>query len=164
MVADLYRGDAERARGLLQALAGHPLATRRTRRSASENLGAMALNQGDAAGAVHWYERAGNRAPVWAGLALARLIQGRTDLADGLMRQALQARGARSVQRELDAVRVLLVWRQDGADAARELADRMDRPGAGPLFLALRAAARGEPLDGGVPPGLVAVVPELGEP
>jgi hypothetical protein len=56
--------------------------------------------------------------------------------------KAMTGPGARAVQPEADAVRVLLVWRKDGEAEAREIGEELVGPGATALHRALVAALR----------------------
>ena len=166
------RGDLGAARDRLQGLAGAWVATRSARSAARLNLGMMALQQGDGSEALRWYDQVGGRsASAWAyaGRALATLLLGDLDAAATALGEASASPGARQVQEQLDAVRVLLVWRTEGPEAAQLLGHRLMSPVATPLHRALLLA-----LDVGVGPrtlddevhamldsGLGQAVPEL---
>lgn len=140
----LEEGDAARGRALLESLEGGWLSTRRGRTTARLNLGMLALGEGDLARAGRWYGRADapeGRVFAQAGLALVRLLEDRLDEAEAVLMEALACPGSETVQGQLDLVRLLLVFRQDGAEAARRLGRSLEGPEAGELFIGVLAAA-----------------------
>ena len=112
----------------------------------STGLAMVALQQGRADEALLWLEgRWRGPAAAWAaaGRALALLLlPDRSADAEDALREVLRLPGRAAVDAEVDAVRVLLVWRQEGAAVARALAEQLDGPGAGVLHRALLAALR----------------------
>jgi len=137
------RGDLGVARERLASLARAWVATRSARTAARLNLGMMALQQGDATEALRWYDQvAGRSASAWVdtGRALALLLAGELDAAAEALGRASASAGARQVQEQLDAVRVLLVWRSEGSEAARQLGQRLMSPVATPLHRGLMLA------------------------
>ena len=144
---DLERGDVEQARERLAALATSLTASRSARTAARLNLGMMALQEGQGADALLWYDAIGSGgAMAWAlaGRALALLLVDRADAAATALSEAVASPAARQVQEQLDAVRVLLVWRTEGAEAAKVVGERLASPAATPLHRALLAALRAE--------------------
>jgi hypothetical protein len=107
------------------------------------NLAMLALNSGDGGQALSWADGVHRGAAgAWAGTtrALALLLQGGSpDEAEKSLTQALTGPGARAVQPEADAVRVLLVWRRDGEKTAHEVAQHLFGPQATALHRALLA-------------------------
>jgi hypothetical protein len=138
-------GDIDSARDRFIALEDTPWAPRAVREMAALNLGLIALLSGELDTAAACYERGGARrgkALAATGLALVLALRGDTSTADDLLRRAASGTEARSAQAEIDGVRLLVALRRDGAGEAAALAERLWTPGAGSLFLALRAAAR----------------------
>jgi hypothetical protein len=142
----LERGDAEGAVPALHALAASPWSGRSVRAAARVNLAMLALNAGDGDDALRWAEGvSGGTAAAWAwtARALAHLLRADDPaLADRALAEAARSPGGRAVQPEADAVRVLVVWRTEGADAARRLAESLLGPGATALHRGLLAALR----------------------
>ena len=134
-------GDLPQARERLAGLARAWVATRSARAAARLNLGMMALQQGEGREALRWYDEVG-AASAWAqaGRALACLLVDDLDAAADALGAASASPGARQVQEQLDAVRVLLVWRSDGPETAQLLARRLASPVATPLHRALLLA------------------------
>lgn len=115
------------------------------RNGARVNLAMVALQDGRGEDALRWLDGTG-RGPAAAWSAVGRalawlLVAGHTEEADAALREALRLPGRPAVEAEVDAVRVLLVWRQEGAAVARELAQQLDGPGASALHRALLAAS-----------------------
>jgi len=137
----LEAGDLPTAQGALRGLAEHGITTRRARSTARLNLAMLALQVGDGAGALDWV---GGLPGAWPAVVRAQghLLDGSTGAAEAALAEALSAPGARAVQGQADAVRVLVVWRMDGAASARELAERLHGEGATPLHCALLGALR----------------------
>ena len=150
---DLETGHRREAVAELQRLASHPLVAVGPRTAARLNLAQLALTDGDAEGALRWSDQvthgsAGAMAAVVR--ALAHLLRGDPlDEVEGWLGDVLVTRHAGVVQPEADAVRVLLVWRRDGREPARELAERLYGPTASALHGALLLASRGEGIAGG---------------
>lgn len=140
----LELGETQAARTQLELLEAGWMSTRGGRTTARLNLGMLALSQGDLQRAAVWYGRVrdGRAAPLaQAGLALVRALEDRLDEAEALVIQALAAENAEDVQGQLDAVRLLLTLRQEGAHAARSLGRTLSQPGSGELFRGLHAYA-----------------------
>lgn len=124
-------------------------------RTASYALAMDDLRRGElaaAAGRLSRVEREGgpSAGPAAAALALVRLLQDRPDAALAAVSRAL-ATGGPGVQGQTDAVRVLHVWRTEGADSARALAERVIEPASPALLIALLSALRrqtGDPAGG----------------
>lgn len=134
-------GDLGAARDRLVQLAERWPVSRSARVAARLNLAMMDLSEGHASSALAWLEGLrGAEAWASAGRALALVLLGRHDEAGEALAIGLNSPGARQVQGELDAVRVLLVWRTEGADAARALGHSLGGPAASPLHRALNAA------------------------
>lgn len=136
--------EAEAAR-TWKTLARSRWAPRSAADQAALNLGSLALARQDGASARAWYGRVrGGRAAAFAasGLALLDVLDGRFAAAEH--RLARTSRAGRAVQGEVDAVRLLLVWRRDGLAEALGLGDRLLGPESGVLFLAILAAIRRE--------------------
>jgi hypothetical protein len=150
---DLETGQRDLAVAELVRLAQSPLVATGARTAARLNLAQLALTDGDADGALRWCEHvstgsAGAMAAVVR--SLAHLLRGDPLAeAEGWLGHGLVTRHAGSVQPEADAVRVLLVWRRDGREQARELAERLYSPAASALHGALLFASRGERIAGG---------------
>ena len=140
----LAQEDEAGARQALQTLAQHPLATRRARKVARENLGRILLSAGELSSAAHWFSQIEGSASASAGLAVAQAGLGQIEAASHALEQARSSPGARAVQAEIDAARVLVLWRSEGPQAARELAERLDNPASGSLFRALAGHLRGD--------------------
>jgi hypothetical protein len=149
----LEEGPRDRGIAALRALADDPWVVAGSRTAARLNLAQLALTDGDADGALRWAEHvshgsAGAMAAVVR--ALAHLLRGDPlDEVEDWLGHGLVTRHAGSVQPEADAVRVLLVWRRDGREQARELADRLYGPASSALHGALLLASRGEGVPGG---------------
>jgi hypothetical protein len=140
------QGDPLLARERLAQLADSWWCSRSARTAARLNLGMMALQAGDAVEALRWLQQVGPEGAAWAGpsRALAWLIEGEPERAQEALAEGMASAGARQVQEQLDAVRVLLVWRTEGPEAARALGERLAGPSATPLHRALLAALRPE--------------------
>lgn len=119
---------------------------RNVRSAARLNLAMLALNAGNGDEALQWVDGVtGGVAGAWAATtrALGLLLRGDPPAdAEEWLTIAVSAPGARAVQPETDAVRVLLVWRQDGAATARDVAEQLYGPTATVLHRALLAALR----------------------
>ncbi|MEQ1565258.1 MAG: hypothetical protein ABMA64_06440, partial [Myxococcota bacterium] len=142
----LERGQLAEGIEVLHALAATWFAGRGVVSTARLNLSMLALNAGNADEALAWASGVrGNAARSWASTtrALALLIRGDPpeDAEDALADAARGAAG-RAVQPESDAVRILVVWRRDGEESARQLAEALYGPGATPLHRALLARLR----------------------
>ncbi|MFT4623545.1 MAG: hypothetical protein ACI8PZ_002201 [Myxococcota bacterium] len=95
-----------------------------------------------AAGRLTLVERSGGSAgSAAAALAFVRLLQGREDDAMAAVRRALQS-GGPAVQAQTDAVRVLHVWRAEGAEPALDLGERVLGGASSLLLVGLVAALR----------------------
>lgn len=140
-------GDHALAHDRLASLADSWVASRSARGAARLNLGMIALQDGRGADALAWIEGMSGTPPAWAhaGRALALLLQQRPEEAEAALGAGLASDGARLVQEQLDAVRVLLIWRTEGPEAARLLGERLGGPAATPLHRAMLAALRPEP-------------------
>lgn len=142
----LEEGRTGEARIALQRLAERLVASRGAKTAARLNLAMLALNDGDGPSALLWATappRSG--AFAWAAVAraLGHLLCGDPpDEAEVWLTKAMTGPGARAVQPEADAVRVLLVWRRDGEAAARQVGEELLGPGATGLHRALLAALR----------------------
>ncbi len=143
----LEQGRRDEAVALLGTLLRPPFVSSGTRTAARLNLAQLALTDGDADAALRWAEQVrGGTAGAWAAVvrALAHLVRGDApELAEKALAEALASRHAGAVQAEADAVRVLLVWRRDGKDDARILADSLYGPASSALHGALLHALRG---------------------
>ena len=165
-LAELEDGAVEQARAQLAGLARSWVATRSARTAARINLGMMALHEGRGDEALDWYVGLGG-AWAQAGRALALLMLGRTEEAADELGDALGGPAARHLQEQLDALRVLLVWRTEGPDAARSVGQQLLGPQATPLHRALLVALgdrhwRDDPdVDALVHSGLGRALPEL---
>jgi hypothetical protein len=139
----------------LELLARSLTASRGVRTAARLNLAMLALAEGDGDAAVEWAEvpAPSSGAYAWAAVtrALGHLLRGDApDEAEDWLLKAVSGPGARAVQPEADAVRVLLVWRRDGAGPARRVADELWSPAATTLHRAMLLVLRqqsGEPAD-----------------
>lgn len=137
-------GDEVEARRVLEGLETGWLSTRTGRVTARLNLGMLALGRGDLGAAGRWYEQvdaSAGRAFARAGLAMVRVLEGRLDEAERHVLEALASPASDAVQPQLDAVRVLIVLREEGASAAVRLASSLHGEAAGDLFLGVYAAA-----------------------
>ena len=124
----------------LESVAGTWWLARQVREAARINLALLALREGDHEGAMPWLRgRWSGGAGAWAsvGLALAHLLRGDPPAeAERHLRDALTSPRASDVQAEADAVRVLVVWRDDGPSVALALAEQLH---GGPATALLRA-------------------------
>jgi len=139
----LELGDAEEAKAELVELARLWWVSRSVRTAARLNLGMMALHEGQGDEALDWYGALrGGSAGAWAhaGRALALFMLGETERAGDELAHAVGSPGARQLQEQLDALRVLFVWRTDGPEAARKVGHRLAGPSATPLHRALLVA------------------------
>lgn len=173
----LELGQRDRAVRELEALAGSWVASRGVRTAARLNLALLALAEGDGDAAVDWAEVPSPRsgAYAWAAVtrALGHLLRGDApDEAEDWLHKAVSGPGARAVQPEADAVRVLLVWRREGPQAARQVAEELWSPGSTTLHRAMLMVLRrdaGTPaddlrtdeVDGLLHGGLGRAIPEL---
>jgi len=145
---DLEDGRLELATSALRALQASVFVRGSTRTVARLNLGTLALQQGRLEDAADWLMgiqagQAGAHARV--GLALVRVLQGQTEMARGLLAQAMSGRAARAVQDQADAVRILVVLEEEGLSAALEFGERVLGPRSSGLHVALVGALRSEP-------------------
>lgn len=141
----LELGDVEGAEAKLEGLAQGVWATRHSRDTAHLNLGLLALTSGDFDLASRHYEQVREGIGgtfARAGAALVFALEDRFDAAEDAILEALSGPGAMAVQGQVDTVRLLLALRQKGAEAARELGERLLEDQAGDLFLGLLAFAR----------------------
>lgn len=142
----LETGRSAEARHTLEILAERWWVSARARKTARLDLAMLALQEGQATEALGWLEGLeGGVAGAWAsvGRALAHLLLDHPhERAEAHLKLALTGPGARAIQAQADAVRVLVVWRGRGADEAHRLAERLHGPGATPLHEALLAALR----------------------
>jgi hypothetical protein len=155
----------------LESLVRGSLVSSGVRTTARLNLAQLALTDGDGEGALRWAEQVrGGTVGAWGAVvrALAHLLRGDPlEDAERALGEALASRHAGVVQAEADAVRVLLVWRRDGRDQARLLADSLYGPASSALHAALLHAARQERGPGGPEvaavraSGLGQAIPEL---
>lgn len=133
--------------GPLQRVATSRWAPGVVRDGARVNLAMAALRKGEAVEALRWL-RGEWRGPAaaWAaaGRSLAWLLEDHLDESEAALREALVLPGRAAVNAELDAVRVLLVWRQSGPDAAHDLAERLHGPGSSALHRALLGVLHAE--------------------
>jgi hypothetical protein len=139
----LEGGAPDDARERLVALARSWLVTRSARTAARLNLGMMALHDGAGDEALDWYTGLrGGSTGAWAhaGRALALFMLNRTPEAGEELAEASGSPGARNLQEQLDALRVLFVWRTEGAAAARAVGLQLLSPTATPLHRALLVA------------------------
>ncbi len=151
----LELGQRERAVAELEGLAASVVASRGVRTAARLNLAMLALAEGDGDAAVDWAEvpSPSSGAYAWAAVtrALGHLLRGDApDEAEDWLHKAVTGPGARAVQPEADAVRVLLVWRREGPVVARRVAEELWNPGSTTLHRAMLMALReasGEPVD-----------------
>jgi len=143
----LEQGERDEAVAALGSLTRTAFVSSGARIAARLNLAQLALTDGDAETALRWSEQVrGGTAGAWAAVvrALAHLMRGDPpDVAEKALGEALGSRHAGAVQAEADAVRVLLVWRRDGKEEARLLADSLYGPAASALHGALLHALRG---------------------
>jgi hypothetical protein len=133
----LEAGDLQAAVLGLETLERGWLSTRRGRTLARLNLGMLALTAGDLDRAKRFYGLVAEpvaRPMADTGLALIGVLEDRYDDAERLVHEALVGPGVDLVQGQLDAVRLLLTLRKDGAAAARSLGEQLDHDGAGELF------------------------------
>lgn len=138
-------GRLDDARGILLALQGQATAGAGVRATARLDLGWLSLQQGDLDEAARWYteaQRGRAIAHASAGLALVHLLQDRLDAANDALRRALQSPDARQVQGQIDAVRLLLLWRTEGEAEARAFGERMITEEASFLFRGLLGVLR----------------------
>lgn len=139
-------GRAEHAVPVLVRLGSAWWTGRNVRSTARLNLAMLALNDGDGDEALRWVEGvSGGVAGAWAATtrALGLLLRGDPpDDAEHWLTLAVNAPGGRAVQPEADAVRVLLVWRQDGETVARQVGEQLLGPTATALHRALLATLR----------------------
>ena len=166
-------GDPESAVHQLEDLHKAWWATRSGRNHARLNLGFFALQRGALDEAASWYLLATTGASAGfsaSGLALIRVLQGKFAEAESCLASAAGSRAGKALQGEIDGVRLLLILRKDGPEAARELGDRLTGPGMGSLFLGILAAAHRQTgdlegatrvLDGVPPSPLANIVAEL---
>jgi hypothetical protein len=173
----LELGQRDAAVRELESLAKSRLASRGVRVASRLNLALLALAEGDGHAAVDWAEVPSptSGAYAWAAVtrALGHLLRGDApEEAEGWLQKAVSGPGARAVQAEADAVRVLIVWRQSGAEEARRLAEQLWSPGATTLhramLLVLRQASgdpveelRSEEVEGLLRGALGKAIPEL---
>jgi hypothetical protein len=151
----LELGQRDRAVRDLELLARSWLASRGVRTAARLNLAMLALTEGDGDGAVDWADAPSpsSAAYAWAAVtrALGHLLRGDAlDEVEDCLQKAVSGPGARAVQPEADAVRVLLVWRREGEAAARLVAEELWGPAATTLHRALLLVLRrqsGEAVD-----------------
>jgi hypothetical protein len=138
----LARGDAAMAREALSDLAAALWCPPTPRAQAHLFLAVLDLRDGDVNAARTRYERADRgrvRPSARLGRALVAVVDGRYDEAAGWLVDAQS--GGRSLQREIDGVRLLLVLRRDGPAAARDFGRRLLGPDSGPLFRGALAVA-----------------------
>jgi len=173
-------GSATEGLAALQAVADSRWMLRSAGAQARLALGTMALQSGELERAERYLLAVGPTGSAGAlastSLALVYVLQGRLEDGHARLAGALAGGHARRVARtQADAVRLLLVWRKEGADAGRELGERLLGSGPGSLFLGLLGALRRdagdlrgarEALDGGAASalresGLANVVTEL---
>ncbi|MCB9674260.1 MAG: hypothetical protein H6737_04035 [Alphaproteobacteria bacterium] len=141
----LETGDTARARELLQRLEVGWMSTRAGRTTARLNLGMLALSEGDLDGAARYYETIASepgRSFARAGLALVRVLQDRLEEAEAAVLDAMGAEQAHGVQGQIDTVRLLLVLRKDGDQAARAMGEQLLTMEAGELFRGVLALLR----------------------
>ncbi|MCB9688703.1 MAG: hypothetical protein H6735_26930 [Alphaproteobacteria bacterium] len=142
----LELGRTLEAKAALERLATRGFVSRSVRTAARLNLAMLALNDGDGDAAVDWADaRPGTGAFAWAAVArsLGHLLRGDpVDEAEEWLTKAVTGPGARAVQPEADAIRVLLVWRRDGEAAARAIGEELHAPGATTLHRALLSVLR----------------------
>jgi hypothetical protein len=138
-------GDRRGAIAAFHVVAGTWWSSVASRRAAHLSLGMMHLELGELEAAARSLVAVrGGRAETLArpALALVRLLQGHNHVAERLVREAAAGGGGPVVQTQADAVRVLLVWRNEGLEAGRGVGERLLGPGAGGLFLGVLAALR----------------------
>jgi hypothetical protein len=141
----LDRGDHAAARAGFAELVDAIWVPAGLREQAALHLGLIALREGRLQDAARWYARPRRgKAAAFAqtGLALVEVLLGAHAPAQAALRRAGSGGHGALVQGEADAVRLLLVLRTEGAEAARELGDRLLDDGAGVLFRAVLAVAR----------------------
>ncbi len=139
----LELGQPEQAKSELVGLARGWWVSRSARTAARLNLGMMALHEGQGDEALDWYgAMRGGAAGAWAhaGRALALFMLGETQRAGDELADAVGSPGARQLQEQLDALRVLFVWRTEGPEAARKVGQQLVGPSATPLHRALLVA------------------------
>lgn len=130
----------------LEALARSPLSPRSIRRTALLSVAMLRLQEGRGLEALSWLEDIDDgEAGAWAatGRAMASLLLGQdpTD-AEAHLAAAFDSPHAGEVRAQADAVRILVVWRREGPQEARRLAETLGIDGATPLQLALLAQLR----------------------
>jgi hypothetical protein len=174
----LELGRTERGVPLLHALAEAWWPGRSTRAAARLNLALLALNAGNGDEAIGWAAPIrGGAAGAWAATAraLGLLLRGDPlEDVEACLVVALGSPGARAVRPEADAVRVLVVWRRDGPEAAREVGEALLDPTSTALHRGLLASLRARAGDGAgaaalrtpevgalVSSGLGSAIPEL---
>lgn len=139
----LELGDHEEAKLELVELARLGWVSRSVRTASRLNLGMMALHEGQGDEALDWYGGLrGGSAGAWAhaGRALALFMLGETQRGGDELTEAVGTPGARQLQEQLDALRVLYVWRTEGPAAARKVGQQLAGPTATPLHRALLVA------------------------
>lgn len=142
----LDEAPSEEAMLRLTTLAKSPLTPRAARRTAQLAVAMTRLQEGRGLEALGWFEGIEDgEAAAWAatGRAMASLLlaQAPSD-AEAHLQAAFDSDHANAVRAQADAVRVLVVWRRDGPDAARRLAEQLHGTDATPLHLALLARLR----------------------
>ena len=115
-----------------------------TRRLAALNLGLVHIRGGrwtPALGVLRSVKRGKAAGFAAASRALALVALEQYAAAESAIAEALSSTAGRSIQAEVDGVRLLLVFRRDGATEALELARRLGDAGQGLVFEATTVAA-----------------------
>ncbi|MEM6929095.1 MAG: hypothetical protein AAF602_19310 [Myxococcota bacterium] len=130
----------------LELLAESPLSPRQVRRTAKLSIAMTRLQEGRGLDALGWFEDLDDgEIGAWAatGRAMASLLLGQDPSdAEVHLAAAFESPWANEVRAQADAVRILVVWRRDGARAARALAESLRSAGSTPLHLALLVRLR----------------------
>lgn len=127
----------------LEVLARSPLSPRSVRTTAQLSVAMTRLQEGRGLEALGWFEGIDDgEAAAWAatGRAMASLLVGQDPAdAEAHLTSAFDSEHAGVVRAQADAVRILVVWRREGPEPARRLAEALLTDAATPLHLALLA-------------------------
>ncbi|MEN0063088.1 MAG: hypothetical protein AAGA48_13115 [Myxococcota bacterium] len=130
----------------LRTLAQSPLSPKQVRMTAQLSIAFTQLQQGQGLEALGWFEGIDDgEAAAWAttGRAMASLLLGQDPRdAEAHLAQAFESPYANAVRAQADAVRILVLWRREGSEPARTLAEALRSATATPLHLALLARLR----------------------